>query len=231
MGGLGLGCHGPVLPEKLLLEGLFNLLIESFIIGGVLFSSEDFRDFPGQLRGIGKERRTGQVVWRRSKIASLLGVQGNPVAELNLVIPDIILGISLHEAHPGFHRVIIFRQHILVPKVQVQIPGHNGNHVSPGRRRMRAFLYQPVFRALACQKIRHHMGDSTLFRLIQHRVFQPFPVKGKRIHQIVRRPAENLRVSRPAKALIPLRAVCGHIHEIALHAPENIMVKLLQILS
>ena len=92
---------------------------------------------------------------------------------------------------------------------------------------MRALAQQPVRYAPVLQGVGHHMGHAALGGLLQGHVPQPLAEEGVRVAQEGGRPAEDLRVARPAHALVPLGAVRGNVQEVVLQAPLNVVLQLI----
>ena len=93
--------------KKCILEFFYNILIKYLIVSGFRFP-QNFCNFGKQSRRICKIGCTGQIIWRGSKITSFLSVQCHPVAELKLVIPDIVLGMFPHKFNPRPHAGILY---------------------------------------------------------------------------------------------------------------------------
>ena len=207
--------HCTVFQEKSLPELFHDFFAKRPIVCRIFLSAENAGNFRKKPCGISKIRRTGQVVGRRAEIASLFRIQSDPVAELKPVIPYMVHGMLFHKANPFFHAVVLFFQNRPITESQIHRPGIDHRHIRPGRRGMRPLRQKPVVFFFTADDVRHHMGHTALRRLVRRHVFQPLPEKSIGIHQITGRPAENLRVSRPAYPFVPLRTVRRYIQKIS----------------
>ena len=172
--------------------------------------------------------RTDKTIRCRTKVTAFLRIQCHPVSKLQLIMPNMIFGMSAHEINPPLHTAILSVQYFPIPIHQVQSPRINDRHIGPCRSRMFSLTEKPVVGRTSFLNIRHHMRHTSFRRLVCCHIHKPFSIESIGIHQIARRTTEDLRISCPAQALIALRAVCGYIQKITFKAPQIVMMKLIQ---
>ena len=223
---LGLHLHHALLVQECLPEAAHHPVVERGVLLRQIVPAQCPAGLHEQPGGVGIVGGAGQIVGGRAPVAALLRVQGHPVAELQLVVPDIVDGVVAHEVDPPAHAVELILQDALVAVGLVQRPGVDHRHVRPGGGGVRALAQQPVRHAPVLQGVGHHMGYAALGGLLQRHVPQPLAEEGIRVAQEGGRPAENLRVPRPAHALVPLGAVRGDVQEVVLQAPLYVVLQL-----
>ena len=125
----------------------------------------------------------------------------------------VILSVGpLDPVHPGLHTGHAVSEDVDVPAEFIQRPGNNGRRVAPDA-------------GAGCRhvKSRHDVRHIALpHLLLRVHVKKELVVEGIGIRIEAGRRNKDLRIRRPAHALIALRAVGRHIDEIALLPPENI---------
>ncbi|CAH0212282.1 hypothetical protein SRABI106_01780 [Rahnella aquatilis] len=87
-----------------------------------------------------------------------------------------------------------------------------------------AFRQQAVLATVTGQDIRDNVRYTAFSRLVITKIGQPFGEEIAGLHQITRRTAKNLRIPRPAKPLVTLRAVRRHVDKVTFQPPQNIVV-------
>ena len=71
-------------------------------------------------------------------------------------------------------------------------------------------------------KNRHY---AVVVRLLDGQVGQPGPEHAGRVVQVGRGGGEDHQVAGPAQPLVALRAIGGHVDEVAAHAPDDVLVQ------
>ncbi len=101
--------------------------------------------------------------------------------------------------------------------MQVDIPGDHGGRLPPCGGRVAGII-----------RHRNHIGNTAVqLLLLRIDVFAVFCVKCIGVHVEAGGSAEDLSVPRPTVALVPLGAVCRHVHKIALLAPFRVVDQLI----
>ena len=123
--------------------------------------------------------------------------------------PAVIFAIfALNPVHPGFHAVVLFPQDAEIAGSLVHIPGDHRAGVAPDTGRM------------MLTKRGNDIGYHALQRLLlRPYVMQIFAIESVSIPETAGGGREDIGVTCPAHTLVPLRAVGGHIQEIAPQAP------------
>jgi hypothetical protein len=103
-----------------------------------------------------------------------------------------------------------------IAKAQVYHPGADDASVRPGG--------SAVFSDGPGREIRCNRRIGSIVRLSILQIARPFGEKASDIPVECRRAQKDLGVTRPAHALIPLRAVSGNIHEIAFLTPNDVVL-------
>ena len=204
------------------------------VIGRILALIQRGSRLCGQRDGIIVVAACDQIRIRRAKAAVLVEiVQRQPVGKMEAVRPEITVSAALHVhpsdiVRPALHVLVLgFQQHF-VAEGHVDRPRNDRRRVRP-RAGAVIFIHGYIVRLRSellhdavnlAQNIRHHERHGAAQRpLLQLHVVEILRVERRRIKIEAGRRGKDLRVSRPAHALVALRAVGRHIKEVSLLAP------------
>ena len=217
VGGLAVVHHTPVRGHELGAKAGGHLGGERAAGGGIVRFAEQFGRLSQDLCGPREprrahQRRVGLGVARR--VGRRLRV--HPIAELEAVSPHAALVAGLRDVlDPCLHGGVLAAQHLQVAVALAQGHRHHGGGVAPaggGERRRQDRGYDERYVA-----VRFLLGGQILEPGVQQRGGVVEQGSGG---------GEHLDVAGPAEPLVALRAVGGHVQEVAAHAPHDILVEL-----
>ncbi len=139
-----------------------------------------------------------------------------PVAELEAARPQGVVTRQRGGAvDPRAHARQLAREQPEIAAALVDDPRHERRGVAPARG--------------GRARVVEHVGDDERHRavgvLLGRQVGQPRAEESGRVEQERRRRGEDLDVAGPAEPLVALRAVGGHVEEVAAHAPHDVLVE------
>ena len=191
-------------------ESRHDPLSQSFILCHVL--SKDLSGLDDQSGGICIERRSDEIISRRSLVAARRCIQSQPVTEMPSAGPQILCGGDGSDIiHPFLHAVELIGEDLRIPVSQIDLPRADGGCVTPGSAGI-----------VSRKVVRDHHTDSAVFPLLRRHIMEPLGKESFHIKIVAGGLHEHLGISGPAQPLIPLRAVRRHIQEISLLSPENV---------
>ena len=209
--------------EVFLQEGGLHLLEQLGVDGGVLLLAQGFGGLERQFDGAGVVGGGDEVGGGGADavLGVLEVVEGQPVGEVEAGLPEadaaVLVVLPLDVAHPFLHGDVLAAEQRGVAVVRVDRPGQHGGHVAPGAGAVALALGDPG----------HERGDgvghaAVVDGLFEEQVVHELRVERGAVHVEAGGAGEDLRVARPAEALVALRAVRGHVEEVAFLAPERV---------
>ena len=122
---------------------------------------------------------------------------------------------------PGAHAGILTLEHTAVTVGQIHRPRNDDRRIGPSRGS------REVCR-VAAQRIRDHPRDAAARTLIAGDIAEPLREETGDVHVERGGAGEDLRVARPSQTLVALRAVGGHVEEVAALTPHDVVLQLIQ---
>ena len=215
-GGLRFGNEAAALRHKFLLEGSDDLLMQGFICCGVLHFAEDAGCLCDELRRISVVGGGDEIVVGRALVVfGVVPVKREPIAVLEPIEPKIVLGVQADVLHPMLHALVLAGKKAGIAVDFVDSPRADGGCIPPGGRA------EVVDGDDVGDRLRNALFDG----LFGGDVAQPFCKEGRDVIVERRRAAEDLRIPRPAEALVALRAVGGKIEEVAPLPPDDVLLQ------
>ena len=145
-----------------------------------------------------------------------------PIAELKAAGPDVrFAGARAFVLDPSPHALVLRLQHVGIGVSEIEIPGDDRRRVSPTSRTRRRLIPE------ADEHIRHDPGHRAVLTLIGGKIRKPLREESIHIHVEGGRGREQLRITGPTQALVPLRTVGGHVDKVSFLAPQNIVLQLI----
>ena len=149
-------------------------------------------------------------------------MQREPVAELPTRAPNEIgTGAAALELDPGAHALILPLEQRTVAVRDVHHPGHDDRRITPAGSARRV-------RRVRSEDVGNHPGQAAARVLIGGEICQPLRKESGDVHVERRGWREDLRVAGPAEPLIPLRAIGGHVEEVAALPPDDVLLQPVQ---
>ena len=185
---------------------------------GILASPEDLRRLGGELcRLIIVHRAEIAVIGAALEAGLTDAVEAQPVAELEPGLKAVpASGVqAVHVIDPALHHRVGKGELLPVAVILPQRHGQEGADVAPGAGGIRLVA-----------DVRYIVGHGPAQCLLfVHQVLLELVEEGPGIHVIAGCRRKDLRIARPAQALIALGAVGGHVQEIGLESPDRIFVQ------
>ena len=211
-----------ILIIELFTEGLFYPFGQSTVFFSVFLFSKNNGCPPHQFHGVCIIGRGSQIIRRFTEPASRSGIERQPVSILISGIPDhSVFCPVFYITHPALHHRIGFLQKPSVPGILIYCVRTHDSRIPPSTGRMIGIRISHI-PVLVCQNIGNNVWNPAIRKLCRLQIPQPFPKERRRLHEVRGCSREYLDIPCPAHPFVPLRAVCGNIHKIALHAPAYI---------
>ena len=215
-GGLRFGDEAAALRHEFLLEGSDDLIMQGFVRGGILHFAEDAGCLCDELRRIGVVGGGDEIVVGRPLVVfGVVPIEREPIAVLEPIEPKIVLGVQADVLHPMLHALVLAGKKAGIAVDFVHCPRADGGCIPPGGRA------EVVDGDDVGDRLRNALFDG----LFGGDVAQPFCKEGRDVVVERRRAAEDLRIPRPAEALVALRAVGGKIEEVAPLPPDDVLLQ------
>ena len=177
---------------------------------------------PGHDRGgVGKEGGGKQFLGHGAdaarEVRQLGHVAVQPVALVSAaeIPPDEIRVVGAHELEPPLAGLVVLFEHPGVRVIQVGAPGHDHAGVAPGGRELGVGPLQPQ----RFPGVRREDRKTPIVELGVADVAHPLGEEARQVQGEDRRLREGLEVPQETHALVALRAVRGHAHQVAPQPP------------
>ena len=215
--------------EEFPAERRLDFACEGVVICALLFQTERFGGAGGYVGG-GVIVRRGDVV----RIGSAEGrtlhgvVEREPVGEVEAAHPEalraaMLVVLLLDPVDPQAHVFKLTAEHRPVAVEQVERPWDERGGVAPGAGAVGALVAAEVAADLI-EHVGHDVRHGAVqFALLQQHVVQEFFIERGRVHRQRGGGGEDMRVARPAHALVALRTIGRRVEEVADLAPERVL--------
>ena len=215
-GGLRFGDEAAALRHEFLLEGSDDLLVQGLVRGGIFPFAEDAGCLCDELRRIGVVGGGDEVIVGRALVVfGVVPVKREPIAVLETREPQVVLGVQADVLHPVFHALVLAGKKAGIAVDFVDSPRADGGGIAPGG----------CAEIVDGDDVWHRLRNALFDGLFGGDVAQPFCKEGRDVIVERRRAAEDLRIPRPAEALVALRAVGGKIEEVAPLPPDDVLLQ------
>ena len=226
VGSLGVRGGEPVVLEVALDEGAADLRRQCRVARRVVCVPQDARRLRQEMTGSGEVGRRDEVGVGPRRERVLRGCGGvEPVPRLPVRLPDVAGSSAfVHQVDPGPCALVLATQqlHVAVPLEQ-QVRQHD-RHVAPHRPRL---VRVPV---VVARDEGHVPRHRSIVALLRRDAPEPVREHSRGAVDPSARGHEEVQVTCPAEALVPLRAVGRDIDEVGPHAPHDVVVQPLEVL-
>ena len=193
----------------------------------VLLFAQNVRDFRQQ-RACVAQRRRACPLDAPLPLAHLRHVRRNPVTEAQRAghFPEITVLAETETAPEAagvdvlLHRRIHPAQHVHIALRHVFRPRHEDTRIAPPRDRH--FRHR---RGEAVALHRHRVRQTARRQLLRLHVQKPLVQEAVHVEIEHRRRRKHGNITRPAHALVALRAVGGNIHEVRLRTADDVLLQ------
>ena len=146
----------------------------------------------------------------------LLPVERQPISVIKSVYDKSVFNICFIGGHILFHCLEIVLQKSNISVHLIKFPRYKNDDVAPKRG-------STVI--ISTKHVGYDVRNCSVLRLLVSYICKPLFHKSADIVVICRRSAKGVDVSRPAQALVPLRAVRGNVYKVPLLSPDHVFVQ------